>query len=88
MAAVYAWCVGGGPAPAEIEAARLLDRFGVQAVYGRALSVREMRRIMLAERIEQVARRWKGQGAGQWFAAHPEDAALLAAVKKASKHGP
>ncbi len=70
MAAVFAWCKDGGQAPTEIEAARLIDRFGAQAVYGRSLGVREMRRIMLAERVERIARHGLD-------ASRPDDNALL-----------
>lgn len=87
MAAVYAWCVGGGPVPAEIEARGLVDRFGTQAVYGRPMGVREMRRIMLAERIERLVARWNGPGAAEWFNTHPADSALLTRLAEEYKHG-
>ena len=37
--------------PEDIEAGRLIERFGVQAVYGRPLGYGEMRRISIAESI-------------------------------------
>ncbi len=39
--------------PAAIEAGWLIDRFGAQAVYGRTMSVKEMRHILTAEKINR-----------------------------------
>lgn len=42
--------------PPDIEAGRLVDRFGAQAVYGRPMSMKEMRRIVNAEYLERLHR--------------------------------
>lgn len=72
--------------PREIEAGRLISRFGAQSVYGRTLGLRELRRIRLAERVEQVCRRWLAPKAGEWFAAHPDDQELFQWALKAYQH--
>ena len=72
--------------PDEIEAGRLINRYGATAVYGRPLGISEMRRINLAENVERVSRRWQAKGAGAWFAEHPEDQRLLQWVVKVNKH--
>lgn len=63
--------------PREIEAGRMVNRYGAQAVYGRPLGVREMRRISLAERIEGACRHWLEPNAAEWFAKHPDDLRLF-----------
>ena len=76
------------PQPNEIKAGRLIERFGAQAVYGRPLGYGEMRRIMLAEHIEHVCRKWKTNGAGKYFAEHPDDLKTLTwAREQATKYG-
>lgn len=42
--------------PDELETARLIDRFGAQAVYGRPMSFKEMRRILHAEYLVSIKR--------------------------------
>lgn len=46
-----------------------------------------MMRILLAERVEYVCRKWLDKDAGKWFAKHPEDAQLLAWANKAYTDG-
>ena len=73
--------------PEDIEAGRLIERFGVQAVYGRPLGYGEMRRISIAESIardyqhrsnyrdKNGAENWS-----EWAARFPEmNARLIAA---------
>jgi hypothetical protein len=72
--------------PHEIEAGRLINRYGAGAVYGRLLGVREMRRINLAENLEHICRRWLEPKAGEWFAAHPEQMQLFQWAVKAHTH--
>lgn len=77
--------------PAGIEAGRLIDRFGAQAVYGRVLTVREMRAILTEESVErayrgeQAAERTE-EGPPGWARKNPALAALLARALKAH-HG-
>jgi hypothetical protein len=55
------------PAPSEIIAARYVDRFGAQAVYGRPLYFREMARIVAAEKVERAVNgRKHAQNVAQW----------------------
>ena len=71
------------PQPTEIKAGRLIDRFGAPTVYGRPLGYHEMRRILLAESVEHVCRKWNEKGSGKWFAEHPDDTRLLEWARKA-----
>ena len=76
------------PQPTEIKAGRLIDRFGAPAVYGRPLGYEEMRRILLAENVEHVCRKWKDKGAAKYFAEHPDELKTLTwAKEQATKHG-
>jgi hypothetical protein len=69
-----------------VEVARLVSRYGAQAVYGRPLGVVEARRLALTENVEQVCRRWAGPEAGKWFESHPDDMRLLTWAAKAHTH--
>ena len=84
-----AWARGEGETlPDEIEAARLIGRFGVQAVYGRTLGYGEARRIAIAEglidayksraayRDESEVENW-----AEWSARYPEMSARLIAAE-------
>lgn len=74
--------------PEDIEAGRLIERFGVQAVYGRPLGYGEMRRISIAESIardyqnrsnyrdKSGAENWS-----EWSAHYPESNARLIAAE-------
>jgi hypothetical protein len=75
------------PQPDEIKAGRLIDRFGAQAVYGRPLSYGEMHRILLAENVEHVCRKWLDKGAGKYFTENPATQSLLTWAKKAYTDG-
>jgi hypothetical protein len=47
-----------------------------------------MQRILLAEHVEHVCRKWKEKGAAKWFDEHPEDKQTLTwAKEQATKHG-
>jgi hypothetical protein len=46
-----------------------------------------MRRIMLAENVEYVCRKWQAKDAGKWFAEHPQEKDLYAWALKASRDG-
>jgi len=73
--------------PEDIEAGRLIERFGVQAVYGRPLGYGEMRRINLSESIVQAYRsrdnyrdKDGAENWSEWSARFPEmNARLIAA---------
>jgi len=73
--------------PEDIEAGRLIERFGVQAVYGRPLGYGEMRRISIAEGIVQAYRsrdnyhdKDNSENWSEWAARFPEmNARLIAA---------
>lgn len=64
--------------PKEIEAGRLIDRFGAQAVYGRTLGISEIRRIVAAENVLNSFRARENAGDwAKWSSDHPELAELL-----------
>jgi hypothetical protein len=77
--------------PREIESAALIDRFGVQSVYGRLLGVGEMRRMMHVEAIVtayQSRERYRDQNGGvnfaEWAAQNKAAARLLNEALKAT----
>lgn len=78
----------GAGVPSQIEAGRLITRFGVQAVFGRPMTMREMREINLAENVEraytaeQRAEQSEG-GAAEWSRNNRALAGLLARALKA-----
>ena len=76
------------PQPTEIKAGRLIDRFGAQAVYGRPLGYGEMYRIVLAENVEFVCRKWQDKSAGKYFQENPAGLKLFTWAKKAFTDGP
>ena len=51
IAEAYAYADGGGDQPKEITLGRYINRFGVEAVYGRVMSAKEIRQITLSERV-------------------------------------
>lgn len=80
-----------GPALPELEALRMIDRFGAQAVFGRILSVREMRMMSLAERIvrayhDRDAYRDadKNKNWAEWAAKNPTEFRLLNVAMRAA----
>ena len=75
------------PQPTEIKAGRLIDRFGAPAIYGRPLGYGEMRRIMLAEHVEHVCRKWLDKNAGKYFTEHPDHKDLYLWALKAYQDG-
>ena len=78
MARAFLFAEGDGPMPHEIEAARLIDHFGAEAVYGRPLYVRELYRFLAAKRIEQSHDAWiNAENAAVWAEQHPEEHQLL-----------
>ena len=79
---MYAWAEDGGRAPHWIEAGRMVDRFGAQAVFGRQMGVAEMRRISLAERVADAHRAHAAaasteDGSAGWAQKNADAAALL-----------
>jgi hypothetical protein len=90
IAAAYRYAEDGGVIPREIEAGILIDRFGAQAVYGRTLGVKEIRRIAAAENVVNSYR--SRQASTDWYAwakDHPDMARLreLGAVLNGSNDG-
>ena len=73
--------------PREVEVARSVQRYGAQAILGRELGVREVRRFALAENVERVCRKWQDRSAASWFQEHPADMELFNWALKAYKHG-
>ena len=74
--------------PEDIEAGRLIERFGVQAVYGRLLGYGEMRRISIAESIardyqsrDKYRDKDGAENCSEWSARFPEANARLIAAE-------
>jgi len=64
--------------PREIELGRLIDRFGAQAVMGRALGAKEIKRIMAAEYIVKAYESMtKAENYAAWVSEHPREAGAL-----------
>lgn len=51
MARAYRYAEGDGPAPREYDLLCAIDRFGAQAVMGRPLYAREIKRLLVTENI-------------------------------------
>ena len=78
MAAAYAFAEGG-PITDEIALIRSLDRFGVQAIYGRPLSFHEIRMLVMAENVTMAyIDRMKSENWVYWAENNPDKSALLA----------
>ena len=66
------------PQPIEEEWSHYIKRFGVQAVFGRPMSVGELRRLNLYERVKNAyLSRSQAQNMATWAKEHPTDNALL-----------
>lgn len=78
IAAAYRYAEGSGRIPREIELGRVVDRFGAQAVFGRAIGSKEIRRIAMAERTVRLFReRERAENWAAWVVNNPEEAELL-----------
>lgn len=79
MARVYAYCEGTGPKPTELALLWSIERFGVEAVMGRAyLSHLEIHNMTLAESIHRLFNARAGtEDHAEWAEKNPTDAALL-----------
>ena len=64
MAEAYAWANGDGSQPEELILLGYVDRFGAQAVLGRALSAKEIKGMVLAENVVKAYR--ERQAASDW----------------------
>lgn len=81
MARVYAYCEGAGPRPSELELLWSIERFGVEAVMGRAYLERvEIEGMTLAESVHRAFKSRAGTDFGEWVEKHPSEAALLDAA--------
>ena len=87
-ARAFRYAEGDGPAPAELEGAQLVDRFGAAAVFGKdLLSVRDMRRMSTVENIVNAYRaRAQSENWAEWAQANPALSRLLNAAIRAA-HG-
>ena len=89
MAAAYAFADGGPtpeepvPAPEELVLLGYLDRFGVQAVMGRALGAGEIRRMTVAENIVKWYReRQASSNWASWATDNPDSSQVLLEAQK------
>lgn len=82
MAAAYAYA-DGGPVSPEIRLIRSVDRFGAQAVFGRTLSAKEIKQMLIADAIvEAYHARARSKDWAAWETDNPERATLLNAAMK------
>lgn len=78
MAEAYAYCESDAPQPEELILLGYVDRFGAQAVLGRALSAREIKSMVLAENVVRAYReRQAAQDWAIWAKDNPDKAHLL-----------
>ena len=78
IANAYKYAEGVGGIPREIELGAIVDRFGAQAVFGRAIGAGEIRRIAMSERIVRAYReREQAENWAAWVVNNPQDAELL-----------
>ena len=69
---------GEGGVPAEIETGRLINRFGVSAIYSGPMGYGEMIRINITENIVSAYRgRKASDNWAEWATQHPEYSRLL-----------
>jgi hypothetical protein len=72
MGRAYAYIAEGAPPPMEMEAVRLVGKFGAQAVYGRQLGACEMRCMEIAETvINAYQQREASKAWAKWAADNP-----------------
>lgn len=86
MAEVYAWCEEPEKhtQPDELILLGYIDRFGAQAVFGRALTARELRGMVLAENVKNAYEsRKKSDNWGAWQLTHPDEDRLLVKAMEA-----
>ena len=78
-AAAYRYAESGGNIPTPLRALHYVDRFGVQAVYGRQLGVREMSHMLTSEAITKLYHaRERAENWAAWAQKNPTGAELLA----------
>ena len=66
------------PRPIELDILPVIDRFGIQAVYGRTLYVQEVKALMEADIISSAYRNRAASGnLAEWSAKYPEMAKRL-----------
>jgi hypothetical protein len=85
MAAAYGYAddPAGSRLPDELAMLSSIDRFGVQAVYGRPLSFHELRMMRLSENIGNYYReRAKAENWAVWAESNPGKAEVLAMAGK------
>lgn len=88
MARAYAYARGRGPMPKILETAYAVRHFGAAAVYGRVLTIEEMRKMNLAERIvEAYQARAQSDNWADWAEKNKSAANLLNAAMIEADHG-
>ena len=77
--AAYAYADGGGPIPDELVLAWSIDRYGVEAIFGRPLSFQEVRTMTLADNVYSAFKeRARSENWAEWAGKFPDKARLLA----------
>ncbi len=83
IGAAYAYAASSGPMPDELKLAQRIDRWGAYGVLGGPMSVNEIARIEVAEKIVSIYRnRENSESWATWAMANePQNALLLFAMK-------
>jgi hypothetical protein len=82
MADAYRYAEGGPPSR-EIRLMQYIDRYGCDAVLGRKMYAREIRRINVAENVIAAHRSLRqALNYASWATEHPDAAALLARAER------
>lgn len=64
--------------PREIELGKVVDRFGAQAIFGRSIGAKEIKRIAMSETIVRLFReRAKAENWAAWVVNNQAEAELL-----------
>jgi hypothetical protein len=78
MVAAYAYADAGDQISDELVLARTVEKYGAQAIFGRALSFQEVRSMSLADNIVKAyGERNKSDNWAEWSASNPSKARLL-----------
>jgi hypothetical protein len=80
--------IGEGDIPKELRLAGYINRFGAQAVLGRAISAKEVKHITAAENVVNIYHSMQNaQNAAEWAGSNPDAADLIDYAIKLVKNG-
>lgn len=85
MTRAWAYCLGDGPSPPEIELLAAIDRFGAASVYGRTLRAEEIQAMLLVDNVVTAYRsRAASDNWAEWAARNPAANLLLTECARSS----